>query len=75
MTIALIGREDSIRAHARVGLVALTGSDGLATSIASSGNEALACASWDELIEHARQSAVDLVHTAVKAVPVPTGRH
>ncbi|MEZ6036788.1 MAG: sigma 54-interacting transcriptional regulator [Planctomycetota bacterium] len=54
-------------------MVALQGADGLATSIARSGNEALACANWDEFLAQSRHHAVDLVlcHDSC-AADVPT---
>ena len=61
MTTALIGREDSVRAHARVGLVSRQGFSELAEAVAQAGHEAVACASWSELCDEARTAPVDIV--------------
>jgi DNA-binding NtrC family response regulator len=61
MTIALIGKEDSVRVTARVGLVSPQATEELAVSITHVGHEAISCASWQELIEYQESNAIDLV--------------
>ncbi len=61
MTIALIIKEDSIRATARVGLVSPEGSEQFASTIEHVGHEVVACSSWSELMTKASEGALDIV--------------
>ena len=61
MTIALIIKEDSIRATARVGLVSPEGSEQFASTIEHVGQEVVACSSWSELMTKASAGALDIV--------------
>jgi len=61
MTIALIGRENAIRAQARVALVSKQDLAGMADAIVRGGNDAVACESWDEFTAESGEHAFDLV--------------
>ena len=61
MTIALIGKEDSVRASARVGLVSSGSSEALAEAVAQAGHEATVFSSWDQLAEARANGPLDVV--------------
>jgi len=61
MTIALIGKEDSVRAAARVGLVSSGSSEALAEAVAQAGHEATVYSSWTELAEDQANGPLDVV--------------
>lgn len=61
MTIALIGKEDSIRAAARIGLVSPQGAEGFNHRVERAGHQLTTASDWSEMLESAIAQPVDVV--------------
>ena len=72
MTIALIGKEDSVRAAARIGLVSPQGAEGFSQRVEQAGHQLTTASDWSQLVQSSTAQPVDVVfchHTMTAAVP------